>query len=539
MHWADVVAERLSRRGDKHVIASGITPSGEFHIGHLREILTADMITRACHAKGLDAEFIFVVDSADPLRKVYDFLDPVYEQYIGHQLGNIPAPDADGKPGDGTTTYADHFLDPFMAALKQIGVEPRIVDNLESYNSGKFADAARIACGNVAEVREIIESKSGRELPEDWHPYNPLDSQGSLDGVTVTGYEWPLVHWADSHGETGSADLRKGDGKLPWRLDWPARWHSLGVTCEPFGKDHGASGGSYTTGRQLVQLFGGKPPEPLVYEWIMLRGVGAMSASQGVTIGPLVALELVPPEILRFLIARNKPNKHIEFDTGSALVELAEEYRNLLMNIQAMETEISEESTKREVTALATKKGALLYSQVAVGTEVDYESRKISFRHLAMLAQIRSEDEDVWASLERGALLDSAAEPGDELADRLRRMRFWLASEHFPEPFRLRVQSELSAAGGEYLIEEGNLDYLRMLKTGIEECDWETKSINDSVCNSARDEAINLNLREAFKLLYWVFLDQNFGPRLAPLFYELGREQIIAQLNKAISHIEK
>jgi lysyl-tRNA synthetase class 1 len=539
MHWADVMAERLSRRGDKHIIASGITPSGEFHIGHLREILTADMITRACRARGLDAEFIFIIDSADPLRKVYDFLDPEYERYIGHQLGAIPAPDADGKPGDGSTTYAAHFLDPFMAALKQIGVEPTIVDNLESYRDGGFAHAARIACENMEEVRGIIETRSGRELPEGWFPYNPLDSQGCLDGVTVTGYEWPFVHWADSHGETGSADLRKADGKLPWRLDWPARWHSLGVTCEPFGKDHGASGGSYSTGRLLVELFGGKPPEPLVYEWIMLRGVGAMSASQGITIGPLVALELVPPEILRFLIARNKPNKHIEFDTGSALVELAEEYRNLLSNIQAMVKEVDDDSSKRTSTALITKKAALLYSQVKADTEVNYDSRKVSFRHLAMLAQIRSEDEDVWASLERGALIESAEEAGEELEDRLRRMRFWLASEHFPEPFRLRVQSEITTGAIEYLAAEEHLDYLRALEAAIRKCEWESKTINDAICDTARGEAIDMNLRDAFKLLYWAFLDQDFGPRLAPLFNELGPEQVLAQLERAVNHLSE
>ena len=64
MHWADSIATALSHRGDKHVIASGITPSGEFHIGHLREILTSDIIKRACINKGLEVEFVFFVDDA-------------------------------------------------------------------------------------------------------------------------------------------------------------------------------------------------------------------------------------------------------------------------------------------------------------------------------------------------------------------------------------------------------------------------------------------------------------------------------------------
>ena len=75
MHWADVTAQALAHKGNKHIISTGITPSGEFHIGHLREILTGDMISRAAKNAGLDVDFIFIVDDADPLRKVYPFLD--------------------------------------------------------------------------------------------------------------------------------------------------------------------------------------------------------------------------------------------------------------------------------------------------------------------------------------------------------------------------------------------------------------------------------------------------------------------------------
>ena len=83
MHWADFRAQRLSEREVPQVIVSGITPSGEFHIGHLREILTAEMIHRACLDSGLESRYVFIVDSMDPLRRVYDFLSPEYEKYIG------------------------------------------------------------------------------------------------------------------------------------------------------------------------------------------------------------------------------------------------------------------------------------------------------------------------------------------------------------------------------------------------------------------------------------------------------------------------
>ena len=77
MHWADVVADKLLESGKEHIISSGITPSGPIHLGSMREILTADAIVRAVNDKGGNAKLIYVADNADPLRKVYPFLDKI------------------------------------------------------------------------------------------------------------------------------------------------------------------------------------------------------------------------------------------------------------------------------------------------------------------------------------------------------------------------------------------------------------------------------------------------------------------------------
>ena len=152
MHWADYTAQRLIGRGGRQVSASGITPSGDFHIGHLREILSAEMIHRACIDAGIESKYIFIVDSMDPLRRVYDFLSPEYKRYIGHPLAYIPAPDPDGKPGEGGSTYAEHFLDPFLKALREIGVNPEVVMNHETYESGNFAEFIDSAITKKGEI---------------------------------------------------------------------------------------------------------------------------------------------------------------------------------------------------------------------------------------------------------------------------------------------------------------------------------------------------------------------------------------------------
>ena len=110
-------------------------------------------------------------------------------------------------------TMLTTFLNPFLNALKKIGVRPRIVKNLESYQSGMFSECSKIACDNADKIREIIERVSGRELADSWFPWSPLDANGSLEGVTVTGYEFPLVHYIDANGNTGTSDITKGEGK--------------------------------------------------------------------------------------------------------------------------------------------------------------------------------------------------------------------------------------------------------------------------------------------------------------------------------------
>jgi len=523
MHWADHTAQTLGARGDSQVIASGITPSGEFHVGHLREILTAEMIHRACLDAGMDSRYIFIVDSMDPLRRVYDFLSPSYEQYIGHPLAYIPAPGPDGEPDPDGGNYAEHFLAPFLDALKQIGVEPEVVMNHETYESGAFAEKTHSAIEQRDEIRRVIEDVSGREVPEDWFPYNPLGSDGSIDGVSVTGYEHPYVHWVDSNGIEGTSDIRTAQGKLPWRIDWAAKWGIHGITCEPAGKDHGAAGGSYDTGIPICEMLGSEPPHKMVYEWIQLKGMGPMSSSTGLTVGPMDALALVPPEIMRYVIARSKVGRHIDFDTGPALFQTADEYERLVAEPPGGS---DGELSRRQQIARDTQLGALRLSQVESGSDPADSIGGVSFRHLAMLAQIKSSDEGVWASLRKSGHLDG--EVGDALTGRLRRMRNWIDGAHFPEAARVVIQSEIGDDARANLTDEHGA-FLSSLSGALSECDWDEVSIGACIKRVASE--VGIGNRDAYIALYWVLLGRDYGPRIASLLAEMDRSELVESLN--------
>ena len=118
MHWTDAIAQELA--GKKHVIATGITPSGPIHIGNMREVITGDLIYRAIRDGGGDAVLIYIADNLDPLRKRYPFLGKEYEEYVGMPLCDIPCPCGECE------NYAEHFLKPFLKSLEKLDIHPTV-----------------------------------------------------------------------------------------------------------------------------------------------------------------------------------------------------------------------------------------------------------------------------------------------------------------------------------------------------------------------------------------------------------------------------
>jgi lysyl-tRNA synthetase class 1 len=331
-HWADVVADEVLSKGKKHLVATGITPSGHIHIGNMREVVTADAAYRAVADKGGDSEFIYIADTYDPLRKVYPFLDESYAEHVGKPLSEIPCPCGEHK------NYSEHFLEPFLVALEQLGIHPKVYRADELYKEGMYKEAIKQSLVKRDQIAEILHKVSGKSPADDWNPFNPICNEcGKVNSTVVTGFDLDAetVEYSCSCGSIGTVSM-VGGGKLTWRVDWPARWKALGVTVEPFGKDHASRGGSYDTGIAISkEIFGYEAPHPIVYEWIMLGQKGAMSSSSGVVVSISDMLKVVPPEVLRYLIIRTKPEKHIKFDPAQPLLTLVDEFERLHENEEA------------------------------------------------------------------------------------------------------------------------------------------------------------------------------------------------------------
>lgn len=322
-HWADDAADAAIASGRPVVVSSGISPSGEIHIGNMREVLTADAVFRAVGDRGVPARFNYVCDNFDPLRRVYPFLDAAaYEPMIGRPLSAIPCP-CGRHP-----SYSEHFLQPFLESLSALRVAVELERADQMYASGRMNPTIGQALTGRDRIAGILTELTGKKIAPEWSPFNPLcPACGRITTTAVTGFSAKDETVAYTCACGGSGELpMAGGGKLTWRVDWPARWAMLGVTVEPFGKDHATRGGSYDTGARISrEVFDYEPPQPLPYEWISLKGQGDMSSSKGNVLSISSVLELVPPEALRYLVMREKPQRTIAFDPGLPLLQLVDE----------------------------------------------------------------------------------------------------------------------------------------------------------------------------------------------------------------------
>ena len=112
-------------------------------------------------------------------------------------------------------------------------------------------------------------------------------------------------------------DLRRSAGraKLPWNLEWAAQWSLFGVTIEPCGKDlvDGGRVARPVATRSPARCSSASRRSTSPYEFLNIGGK-KMSTSKGRGAAAHTIAEVIPPEQLRFLFLRPRPNQAIEFD---------------------------------------------------------------------------------------------------------------------------------------------------------------------------------------------------------------------------------
>jgi lysyl-tRNA synthetase class 1 len=473
--WAEKVAESLG--AGPHVVVSGISVSGNIHAGNLREVLVAEAVANALRARGEEVRFIFHADTIDPLRKIAPGIPQSYEEYIGHSLSHIPDPEGCH------VSYAEHFLAPFEEALRQMDMDVEVLRSHDLYEQGVYTEVTREAIERTDELREILQDVTNRKMPEDWSPYLPRASSGKLTGMRVLEHvpEQTSVVFADEDGFEEAANYSEGEGKLGWRVELAARWKALGVTFEPFGKDHTSRGGSTDTAdRMSREVFDYLVPGRYEYEWIGLKGRGDMSSSRGIVLLPKDLLEIMPPDAVRRIILGRDPARRFDIDLEGGFPRFMDEYR------------------------------------------AENGESNVPFAHLATVAQTVGEDIEAAARMLRRGGYGDAASDTDKLARDLRYARNW-AAEWAPESMRLGLlgleESREAAAG----LDDEQRAYLREVSERLEP-EMDGEAVQDVLYSTAIGRG--LKPKRAFAAVYRVLLGKGSGPKAGPFIAGLTPDQV-------------
>jgi lysyl-tRNA synthetase class 1 len=490
--WTDEIlaAADLSR---PQVLNDSKTPSGRVHVGALRGVLIHDAIRRALADRGVEATFRYGVDDYDPLDELPSGLEDFYRPHLGEPLCNVPAP-----PGSAASDIAEHFIGEFFDVFRDLHVEAAAYRMRDIYRSGRFDAAIDRILRAGEDVREIYLRVSGSERPPGWLPFQVICPVcGKIGSNVVTDYDGEtvafeckphLVTWAQGCGSTGRMSPFSGNGKLPWKLEWTAKWAVLGVTIEGAGKDHTAKGGSRDVAVAcLERIFGLQPPLNVPYEWFLVGGA-KMSSSRGLGVSARDMADLLPADVLRFLLMRTRPRSTVDFEpTEDALVKLFSDF----------------DKCRAEAVGAPDSTFGKIY-RLASDDPPDYWAPPMAL--VIALEQLPHVDVDAKLVALKGSAL--TPEERRHLDERRRTARDWL--DHFAGP-EDKLVLWADAPPGARALSTGQTQFLGGLAERLATVDWTPEAVQDAIFSTARDEGIAP--REAFEAIYRVFFDRTSGPR--------------------------
>jgi lysyl-tRNA synthetase class 1 len=525
--WADELAG--AARG-RQVVNDSKTPSGTVHVGSLRGPVVVDTIARALRDAGVEVELRYGVDDFDPMDAQALLTPDAIGAAMGRPLAHVPDPAGDCHP-----SYARHFAQAFIDTFDGLGIRPDTYYWMsEIYGSGAMDRYIRTALDAAATIRDIYRRVANVNHPEEWHPLFVIcETCGRIGTTIVTAWDAAagtvhydcrrdLVAWAEGCGSSGDVAPFGGRAKLPYNVDWAAKWDLFGVTIEPAGKDLSTKGGSRDRSDAIArEVFGNEPPLNVPYEFLNIRG-RKMSTSKGVGASAERVAEVIPPEQLRLLFLRPRPNTAIEFDPDGtdAIPRLFDESDRLAAATAGRETRGELPPDHERLFAFS-----LVEPDADVATEA--AAYRPAFSHLALLEQVPGIDVVDRVTAEKGAALTDR-ELG-LVAERRAAARAWLEA-YAPERARLAVQRdavppEIGAA------DDAQRAYLDALADAVGAVEWNGESIQAAIFATAA--AAGLPAGSAFAALYLAFLGRPSGPRAGWLLAALDRDFVLERLRAA------
>lgn len=530
MFWADEVVQNIEKQfldRKSFIVRDEKTPSGRVHVGSLRGVVIHGIVAQALAEKGFDVKYYFEFNDTDPMDGMPVYLNKeAYTPYMGFPLRMIPPPNEKGEPDqaafnkDPKNNFATFYAKEFEGVIRKLGFTPIFYYNSELYEGGKYDKWIDIVLERSAEIREVYKKISGSEKGEEWNPVQIIcEKCGKVGTTTVVGSEGMSgkkiveykcepnkVKWATGCGHQGKVSPYFGRGKLPWKVEWAVKWQIWPVDVEGAGKDHGTVGGSRDVAAGIVaDVLKGSVPVDVPYEFFTFGGA-KMSSSKAVGSFAKDVSDSLPQVLLRFLMVRNRPEKHIDFDpSGGTLPRLFDFYDEAAeVRFGHLESDVREDISR-----------AFHFAQLNTDDERDFF--RLRFSRVAFLIQMPQLDYLHEVEKIKGSTLTN--EEIEDANNRAEYARSWLR-DFASENDKFEVKKALPDLAR--TLSEDQKVFLKNIASLLESRDWQGEELHAAIHELRKDSV--LEAKTAFQAIYIALLGKNSGPQVGWFLESLPKE---------------
>ena len=340
MFWADKKAAEIKEhfKSEKNplVIRDEKTTSGWAHVGSMRSAAMHGVIAEALNDLNVANVYYFESNDFDAMDGIPVYLDEeTYKPYLGMPLRDIPAPE-----GGQAKNLAEYFAEDFRRVIVETGFDVKFYYGSELYLAGKMDEVIREAILGADTIRKIYKEIAKSKKEDLWLPImikcpkcgKIATTQASdFDGDTVAFVCNPTkVEWAKGCNHSGRISPFGGNAKLPWKVEWAAKWKVMQVKVEGAGKDHSTKGGSRDVASAISEeVFHYDPPFDSPHEFFLVGGK-KISSSKGLGATARAIVDLIPPKIFRLALVGKNIMQAVNFDpAGDSIPVLYDWYDKL------------------------------------------------------------------------------------------------------------------------------------------------------------------------------------------------------------------
>lgn len=521
MFWADRFAEEIERRFGKSgnlIVRDEKTASGRVHVGSMRGVAIHGTVAEALADRGVQNTYLYEINDYDPMDDIPVYLPREFKSYLGKTLRDVPSPDGKAE------NFAEYFANEFTEIIEKTGWHPQFYRSSELYLSGKMDNVIREALSGAEAIRRIYHEVSGSQREEEWLPLSVLCPQcGKQSTTEASDFQGDTVHvhcrpdkvdWTTGCGFEGRVSPFGGKAKLPWKVEWPAKWKVMNVSVEGGGKDHSTKGGARDVANHIAkEVFKYEPPFDLPYEFFLVGGK-KMASSKGRGSSAKEISELIPPKIFRLALLSKEVSHAFNFDPEGDTIPM-------LYDLFDKFAEHYNSGVQDDYARLFT----LLYpKEERKRIQLPFLPR---FSHIAFVVQMPHMNLEKEVETLKGSPMTDLDRM--ELQERAEYAKRWL-EKYAPEKYVFKLQETLPEEARN--LNEEQKKVLSKIAEYVEKEEDASGEALHKFLHGLKEES-SLPPAELFGALYLVFLGKPSGPKAGWFLSSISRDFLISRIREA------